>query len=88
MAIRITRDCIMCGACLAVCPTDAISEGMENYIINPDLCIECVTVHDTPQCVEVCPVDTCEPDPDHKETKNELEEKYRLIREGRIPGSR
>jgi len=29
----------------------------------------------------VCPVDCCVPDPDHKETKEELMDKYRKLQE-------
>ena len=57
MAMKITEDCIVCGACEAECPVEAISEGDEYYEINPDLCVECVGHYDAPQCVEVCPSD-------------------------------
>ena len=30
-------------------------------------------------CVEVCPVDCIIPDPNHEETKDELQEKYQRI---------
>jgi ferredoxin len=55
MAHKITEECIACGACLEECPEEAISEGDEIYIIDPDLCTDCET------CVEVCPVDACVP---------------------------
>ena len=45
------------------------------YYIVSDKCTECVGFHDEPQCASVCPVDCCLPDPDHAETKAELEEK-------------
>jgi hypothetical protein len=36
--------------------------------------------HESSQCAAVCPVDACIPDPDHKETHEELMTKYhRLI---------
>jgi ferredoxin len=57
MAMKITEDCISCGACEAECPVEAISEGDTLYIIDPDVCVECVGYHDTSQCVEVCPAD-------------------------------
>jgi len=44
----------------------------EVYVIDGDLCTECVGHFDTPQCVEVCPVDVCLPDPDRVETEEEL----------------
>lgn len=79
MAIKITEDCVSCGACEPECPNKAISEGDPIYIINPDLCTECVGAFDSPQCASVCPVDCCVPDPEHKETKDALMEKYRRI---------
>jgi ferredoxin len=57
MAMNITDECISCGACEPECPTEAISEGDAIYFIDPDVCVECVGHHDSPQCVSVCPVD-------------------------------
>ena len=57
MAMRITEDCINCGACEPECPVNAISEGEEIYVIDADTCVECEGYFDSPQCVEVCPVD-------------------------------
>ena len=57
MALMINEECINCNACVDECPNDAISEGETVYVINPDLCTECVGFHDEPQCKTVCPVD-------------------------------
>ena len=76
MAYKITDECISCGACEAECPNQAISEGDPIYTIDPDKCTECVGAHDSSKCVEVCPVDACVPDEEHKETKEELQAKY------------
>ncbi len=57
MAMKILEDCISCGACEPVCPVSAISEGDTIYVIDPDLCVECVGHFDTPQCVDNCPVE-------------------------------
>ena len=57
MALYITDDCINCDVCEPECPNLAISMGPEIYLIDPRLCTECVGHFDTPQCVEVCPVD-------------------------------
>lgn len=76
MAFKITSDCIACGACQAVCPNNAISEGQGIYIIDPNLCSECRPVHRVQQCAQVCPVGACVPDPDIRETTEELEIKY------------
>ncbi len=79
----ITEECINCGACEPECPNQAISAGEEIYIINPDRCTECVGHYDESQCASVCPVDACLPDPDHKESREELKLKYeRLQKEG------
>ena len=50
MAYRITEECVKCGACPAECPVDAITEGDETYVIDPDTCIACGN------CQAVCPV--------------------------------
>ena len=50
MAYKITDACIACGACASECPVEAISEGEDKYVIDPDTCIECGN------CAEVCPV--------------------------------
>ena len=64
MAIKITEACINCGACEPECPNQAIYDGSEHYEIDPARCTECVGHFDTPQCVQVCPVDCILPDPD------------------------
>jgi ferredoxin len=81
MAMMITEECISCDACLPECPNEAISEAEEIYIINPDLCTECVGFADAPQCVDVCPVDCIIPDPKHVESKEDLIEKKEKIHE-------
>lgn len=79
MALKITDECISCGACEPECPNTAISEGSDTYVIDPDLCTECVGFFDEPQCAAVCPVDACQPDPGHMETKEGLLEKKKRI---------
>ncbi len=76
MALIITEECIICGACEPECPNQAITEGEEIYIIDPALCTECVGSFDEPQCADVCPVDCCVPDLDHEETEKQLRAKY------------
>jgi len=77
MAFMINDECINCGACEPECPNQAIEAGDEIYEIDPDKCTECVGHFDEQQCAAVCPVDACVPDPDHKETREELESKAR-----------
>jgi ferredoxin len=106
MAIKITDECINCGACEPECPNNAIYEGgaewaiadgttvrgnvtlldgstvdaeqrhaplaEDVYYIVPNKCTECVGFHEEPQCAAVCPVDCCVPDPDYKESQEEL----------------
>ncbi len=79
MAYKITEDCISCGACEPECPNQAISEGDSTFVIDPDKCTECVGHYDTPQCVEVCPVDCIPKDPAHVETKAQLQAKYESL---------
>lgn len=46
------RKCISCGACLSVCPVDAISWDTDGKaIIDYNKCIKCLT------CEGSCPVD-------------------------------
>lgn len=59
MALYITEECINCGACEPECPTEAITEGPEIFLIDKDKCVECEGHFDEPQCVEVCPIDDC-----------------------------
>lgn len=65
MAYMITDECIACGACEPECPVSSITEGDEIYVIDSNTCVECEGYFDTQQCAEVCPVDSCVPDPDH-----------------------
>lgn len=48
MAYKILDNCIACGLCKDVCPTEAISEGTI-YVIDADKCIDCGA------CVGECP---------------------------------
>ena len=50
MAYVISSECTTCGACKEVCPTGAISEGEEQYSIDPDTCVDCGL------CEPECPV--------------------------------
>ena len=79
MALLITDECINCDVCEPECPNGAISQGDEIYVIDPELCTECVGHYDTSQCVEVCPVDCIIPDPNREESKDDLMDKYKRI---------
>lgn len=91
MALMITDACINCDVCEPECPNSAISPGEEYYLIDPSRCTECVGHFDTPQCVEVCPVDCIPLNPEHVETREQLQAKYgELIEAGiaRVPKAR
>ena len=85
MAYLINEECINCGACESECPNEAISEGESFYEIDPKRCTDCVGAYDSSQCVEVCPVDACQPDPEQKETREQLLEKWRGLHPGEEP---
>lgn len=76
MALMITDDCINCDVCEPECPNGAISPGETIYGIDPNSCTECVGHYDTPQCIEVCPVDCILENPDRAEDKDSLYQKY------------
>ncbi len=92
MSLKITEECINCGACQPECPNEAIYVGGEDYELNgnsgsaisqdtyyivPDKCTECVGFHDEPMCASVCPVDACVKDRD--ESKEILLERAKAL---------
>ncbi len=79
MALTITSECINCDVCEPECPNQAISMGEEFYVIDPARCTECVGHFGEPQCVQVCPVECIPVDPDHTETREQLQAKYELL---------
>jgi len=56
MALRITDECLGCGACLQVCPVEAIWEAGDVYHINNDRCVLCVGYSENLLCKTVCGV--------------------------------
>ena len=48
MPYIITDECILCGVCVAVCPTESIREGDTKSYIDVSQCIGCGT------CAENC----------------------------------
>jgi ferredoxin len=79
MALLINSLCVNCDVCAPACPNAAISQGETIYEIAPSRCTECVGHFDTPQCIEVCPVECIDLDPEHSESPQQLEAKYRLL---------
>ena len=76
MSLKITDECINCDVCEPECPNEAISQGPEIYVIDPNKCTECVGHYDEPQCQQVCPVDCIPKDPAHEESQEQLWAKY------------
>lgn len=79
MALLITDECINCDVCEPACPNLAISMGPEIYEIDPALCTECVGHFDEPQCVSLCPVACIPIDPNHQESREELQAKFERL---------
>ena len=84
MALKITDLCINCDVCEPECPNEAIAMGEEIYWINPAKCTECVGHFDQPQCREVCPVDCIPLDPEHAETREQLQQKYERLQAEKV----
>lgn len=81
MSYIITNVCVSCGACEPECPTEAISDSTDIYIIDQKMCYECLNLS-TPACINVCPVqeDGCIVlDKNNQETRDELIKKYNDI---------
>lgn len=63
MAVMITESCISCGACIEVCPVQAIVDDSDNptqedyFYVKPEKCIECVDHATVPQCANECPTE-------------------------------
>ena len=85
MVVKITDECISCGACEAECPNKAISEGQTSYVVNPELCTECVGSHQTQQCIAICPVAAVVFDENRRESREELLARWRKIHPGETP---
>ena len=79
MATMITDDCNNCGACEPECPNQAIRQGDAVYVINPNLCTECVGFYGAEMCQEVCPVACCIPNPAIREDELTLYERARRL---------
>jgi len=79
MATMIAEDCIACGACEGECPNDAIRLTGSAFVIDGDLCSECVGLYEVQQCAEACPVECCVPDPERRESEEILFDRARRI---------
>ena len=79
MSLLITDACINCDVCEPECPNEAISQGAEIYVIDPNKCTECVGHFDEPQCQQVCPVAYIPFNPAWRESPEELMAKYERL---------
>jgi ferredoxin len=94
MSLKITEECISCGACQPECPNEAVYAGGEDYEVNgktiaalsqdtyyiaPEKCTECVGFGEEPKCTAVCPTDSCQKDPEHAEAKDALLAKVKAL---------
>ena len=85
MALIITDECINCDVCEPVCPNNAIRPGDPVYVILPERCTECVGHFAEPQCQAVCPVACIPPDPQRRETREQLLHKFHELQTGVAP---
>ena len=81
MALMITDECINCDVCEPECPNAAITMGPDFYVIDPAKCTECVGHYEVPQCQEVCPVECIPFNPQWRETKDQLQNKYQALQD-------
>ena len=79
MSLKITDDCINCDVCEPECPNGAISQGEEIYVIDPNLCTECVGHFEEPTCAVLCPVACIPLNPAWRESREELQAKYERL---------
>jgi ferredoxin len=94
ISVKITEECIACGACEAECPNNGIYEAGKPYTIGgkkfpalsddytyivPEKCTECVGFHDEPQCIPACPTGAIIIDPNHIESYEALLKKKELL---------
>jgi ferredoxin len=92
MSLKISEECINCGACQPECPNGAVYGSGEDYELNgksfpalsqdfsyivPEKCTECAGFHDEPMCVSVCPTDACVKDV--AESKEDLLKKAKAL---------
>ena len=80
MAYMITAECVNCGACEQECPVQAIRPGADQYIINPDVCVDCEGYFEVARCKWACPVNACVP-----ERKDYLAKAATMISKGGAP---
>ncbi|MDO6686140.1 MULTISPECIES: YfhL family 4Fe-4S dicluster ferredoxin [unclassified Agarivorans] len=76
MALLISKKCINCDMCEPECPNQAISYDGIITVIDPERCTECKGHYERPTCIDVCPIDCIAVDPAHKESEEQLYDKF------------
>lgn len=101
MSVSINDSCINCGPCRDVCPNRAIAEFKPGhaslpdpsvfFVVDSNLCTECVGHYGEPQCMTVCPVEAIEILPEHVESPEILEARVSALKVHRealgLPGN-
>ena len=72
----------LCGDCRPECPNGAVGTA---HVINPERCTECVGAYASPRCADLCEAGACVPDPDRRETREQLLERWRRLHPGEEP---
>lgn len=75
------EGCVACGWCENECDTHAIAEKGMIYVIDSTKCTECIVndEYDVQKCVLACITKCIVPDPNHRETREQLLEKYNRL---------
>ena len=87
MVVKISEECISCGACEAECSNLAISEGLTSYVVDPERCTECVGSHGEPQCLQICPVSAIALDEERRESPEDLLLRWQVLHPGETPST-
>lgn len=62
MSHMITAECVNCSACERECPVQAIRAEADQYVIDPDICVDCEGYFNIARCKWACPVNACVPE--------------------------
>lgn len=62
MAYMITAECVNCSACEQECPVQAITAAADQYVVDPDVCVDCEGYFEEARCKWACPVNACVPE--------------------------
>lgn len=85
MAYMITDDCSGCRMCVHECPNHAITETNTICVIDPEKCTECVGFYPESKCWMVCGTSAPVPDPEQRESREQLLEKFMRLNPGKKP---